>query len=204
MMDTDLGAAHAREKRLGVIRASAFVGIGPFVIDALRQKAVVERVPMRGFVGVNRGAQLDNGGDIGDAGRFGVENFGHGPAALLASDYSNLALAVLVFGQAPIAAVFLVVRRLHITAEIGAVDRDRTGYRLALFARERFADFVAENERGLILYVEVAAQLQRGMTFDAVHENRDGQQIGRGPGACGEAKIVPDRDTKIDARTLCI
>ena len=25
---------------------------------------------MRGFVGVNRGAQLDNGGDIGDAGRF--------------------------------------------------------------------------------------------------------------------------------------
>jgi len=57
-MDTDLGAAHAREKRLGVIRASAFVRISPFVVDALRQEAIVQGVPMRGFVGVNRGTEL--------------------------------------------------------------------------------------------------------------------------------------------------
>jgi hypothetical protein len=107
------------------------------------------------------------------ASRFGVENFGHGPAALLASDYSHLALAVLVLRQATIAAVFLVVRRLHITTEISTVDRDCSGYRFALFASERFADFVAENERGLILNIEVAAQLKCGMTFDAIHENRN-------------------------------
>jgi hypothetical protein len=35
MMNTNLGAADAREKRLSVVRASAFVGIGVFVIDAL-------------------------------------------------------------------------------------------------------------------------------------------------------------------------
>ena len=118
MMDTDLRSADAREKRLGVIRASAFVRICPFVIYALRQKAIVERVPMRGFVSVNRGAEFDNGGDFGDAGRFGIENFGDGPAALFASDYGNLALAILVFGQATIAAVLFVIGRLQVTAEI--------------------------------------------------------------------------------------
>jgi len=41
MTNADLGAVHSREKRLGVIRASLLVGIGPLVIDPLRQKAIV-------------------------------------------------------------------------------------------------------------------------------------------------------------------
>ena len=54
VVDADLGAANAGEKRLGVIGASAFVGIGPFVIDPLRQKAIVQDIPMRRFIGMNR------------------------------------------------------------------------------------------------------------------------------------------------------
>src|SRR5271154_4925658 len=76
---------------------------------------------------------------------------------------ATLRLPFWVLGQATVAAVFLIVRRLYIPSEIRAVDRDRTRYRFALFASERFADFVAENERGLVLNIKVAAQLQCGM-----------------------------------------
>jgi hypothetical protein len=48
MVDTDLGAANTREKRFHVIRANAFVGISPFVIDALREEAIVEHISQCG------------------------------------------------------------------------------------------------------------------------------------------------------------
>ena len=56
---------------------------------------------------------------------------------------------------------------------------------------ERFADFVREDEGGLVLNVQIAAQLKRAMAFGAVHEDRDGQKDVR-IGSLRLAKIVPD------------
>ena len=53
MVNADLGATDAREKRLSVIRASAAVAVRLLMIDPLRQIAGVQRVPMRRFVCVN-------------------------------------------------------------------------------------------------------------------------------------------------------
>jgi hypothetical protein len=47
---------------------------------------------------VNRGAELDHRGDLGDASGLGIENLGDGLAALLASD-DDLALAVLLLAK---------------------------------------------------------------------------------------------------------
>ena len=55
MVNADLGAADAREERLGVIRASIAVAVRLLMVDALRQIAGVQRVPMRRFIGVNGG-----------------------------------------------------------------------------------------------------------------------------------------------------
>lgn len=60
MMRSDLSPAKAGEERLGLVRASAFVAIGPFMIDALRQEARMQRIPMQSFVGMDGAARLDD------------------------------------------------------------------------------------------------------------------------------------------------
>jgi uncharacterized protein YsxB (DUF464 family) len=52
VMRADLGAAKAREKALGLVCASVAV-IAFLVIDALRQKARMQNIPMPGFVGID-------------------------------------------------------------------------------------------------------------------------------------------------------
>ena len=54
MVNADLRATKAGEKRLGVVRAGAVPLNTPLMIDALGQIAGVQRVPMRRFVGMNR------------------------------------------------------------------------------------------------------------------------------------------------------
>lgn len=46
VMRPDFGAAQSREEAFGLIGAGVFVGISPFVIDALGGEAGVKRVPM--------------------------------------------------------------------------------------------------------------------------------------------------------------
>ena len=53
MMNADLSAAEAREEALGLVRASFVVAVAVLMIDALRQIAGMQRVPMRRFVGMN-------------------------------------------------------------------------------------------------------------------------------------------------------
>lgn len=88
------------------------------------------------------------------------------------------ALAALVDGETPIATVVFVVGRFHIAAEIGAVDFHLAGSLHGLdLGRERFADFVGEDERRLVLAIEVARELKGAMALRAVDENGDRQEI---------------------------
>ena len=53
------------------------------------------------------------------------------------------------------------VGRFHVAAEIGAVDFDRAGHGLVwLLGGEGFAELVGEDERRLVLDVQVAAELE--------------------------------------------
>ena len=45
VMGPDFGAAQAGEETLGLIRASVVLGIGLFVVDPLREVAVMQNIP---------------------------------------------------------------------------------------------------------------------------------------------------------------
>ena len=83
-------------------------------------------------------------------------------AAMLADDDDDLALAVLIAGQAAIAAVLAEVRRLDVAAEIAAIDLGD----LALaaddaalhFLGHRLAHLVQENASGLVGDAQIAAR----------------------------------------------
>ena len=125
----------------------------------------MQAIPMRGFVGVNRGAGVDPAFQRRQGLGFALEHEGKRAAVALAHDDDDAALAVLVDRKATVAAVFLVVRRLHVTAEIGAVDLDfAAGFHRLDFRREGFADFVGENESRLILHVQFAGKLKGTVT----------------------------------------
>ena len=96
----------------------------------------------------------------------------------LAHDNHDAALAILIDREAAVASVFLVVGRLHVTADVAAVDfHDARRFHRLDFGREGFADFVGENERRLVLHVQFAGELEGAVTLHAIDEDRDGQEI---------------------------
>ena len=108
-------------------------------------------VGMDGRVGVNAlGDRLDRLG-------LALEDEGKRAALALAHDDDDLALAGLVDRKASIAAVLLMIGRLAIASERGAIDFDRArGFHVVDFGGKRLADFVGENESRLVLHVEIA------------------------------------------------
>ena len=103
-------------------------------------------------------------------------------AVALAHDDDGLALAVLVHGEAAIAAVLLVVRGLLVAAEVGAVHLGR----LALAAhdaapqllRHGLAQLVGQHEGRLVGHAEIAGERQGGLALHLVAEDRDGAEVG--------------------------
>ena len=74
------------------------------------------------------------------------------------------------------------VRQLGVTAEIGPVDLNHAGHRaLHLLRPDRLAQLMGEDGSGLILNVEITAELEGGDALNGVHEDGD----------CGA--VFPDR-----------
>ncbi len=108
----------ARARKTTRRRSAGFaVRMGLFVVDALREKAIVQRIPMRGFVGVNGRTGQNDIREKRNRRRVGLENEGKRFAALLPRDDDYFPLAALVAGEAPIAAVLFRVRWLVVAAE---------------------------------------------------------------------------------------
>jgi len=100
------------------------------------------------------------------------------PSATLAHGHDTAPLAGLMLGQTPVDPIGLAVGGLHVAAEVGAVDLDMTvQHRARVLRRHRLAQLVGQHERGLVLNVEIAAELERGMALGAVHEDGDRQQV---------------------------
>lgn len=132
------------------------------------------------FVGVNRGASVDTSLKSRNRLRFALENERQRAAFALAHNDDDAALAILIDRKPAVAAVFLVVGWLHVTAEIGAVDFDfAAGFHRLDFGRHRLADFVGHDVGRLILAVEIAGELQGAMALRAVDEDRDRQKVSR-------------------------
>ena len=67
------------------------------------------------------------------------------------------------------------------SAEIGAVDFDRAGelgfVGVVNLRAHRIAQLVGENERRLVLNVEIPAQRESTYALDVVTEDRDGREV---------------------------
>ena len=124
--------------------------------------------------------------------RFRLEHERKDLPAALTSDHNHLSLAGLVDRKATVAAVLFVIGRLHVAAEVCAINGDFAGYcSVGLLSGEGFADFLREHECRLVLDVKIAAELQCAMALRAVHE--DGDRHKRVcSGSLRLAKIVPD------------
>ena len=96
------------------------------------------------------------------------------------------------------------VRGPDMTAEIRAVNRDfaRDGG-VGFLGGEGFAEFVRQDEGGLVLNVKIAAQLKRAMALGAVHEDGDGEKM-VWIGSLRLAKIVPDCDAELMLASLAL
>ena len=122
MVGADLGAAQAAKEAFGLVGARTVARIRFFVVDALYGECSRQPVPVGRLIGVNRSATLDAGMNDGDA--FGLalpDARNSAPAALTDGD-NDLTLAGLVQPLAAVLAVCAFVRRLHVAAEIRAIN----------------------------------------------------------------------------------
>jgi hypothetical protein len=134
VMMADLRAAHAGEKRFGVVGASVVERVGFLMVDALHDEAAMQRAPGPGLVGVNFCAPSDLAADEVKRLIFGAEHAGERYPVALADHHDALPPARLVLPQPAIAPVLAEIGGLDVAAEITAVDLG-----LLAFA----ADFVA-------------------------------------------------------------
>lgn len=204
MMGADFHAAQAREVTFSLIGANTLVHVAERMIDPARVVRGVKGIPSRAFVGMNNGASLDYRADEGDALRFCATNESQGPTAALAGDDNDLALAGLVFQQAAVLAVGLLIGGLAVATEIGTIDLDNAANgRAHILARHGFAQLVRENEGCLVLAIQIARQLKGSDALGTVHEDDDrGQQVGEGHFAACEDRAAGDAELVVATNAL--
>src|SRR6185437_1104128 len=94
----------------------------------------------------------------------------------------GLTFARLVFPKAAVLAIFAEVSRLHIPAEIPAIDFGFLVFSANLaalhFLRHGFAHLVAEDEGRFVGKPQITAEGQHALALHFVAEDRDSGQIG--------------------------
>ena len=171
MMDAKLGTTEPREVGLGLIGASAVLAKRDGMVDAVHFVMGMKCVPSARLVSVNGRAKWNALPNGGDAFTLTLEYERKRPTAALADHHHYAALAGLFLSEPPVRAIFRLVFLFDVTAEVRAVDFDRTGeLDAALFRLNCFPQFVRQHESGPVLAIEVAAQLERAMALRAVAE----------------------------------
>ena len=84
----------------------------------------MQNVPMTGFIGMDSSAGGRAGLNEGNAVSFRANHGSQGVALALSADDDDTALAGLVFGLAAVNAVFGLVRRADVAAEVCSVNLD--------------------------------------------------------------------------------
>lgn len=201
---SDFHAAKAAEEALSLIGASAFIRIGDSVIDAPSLPTCMERIPASSFVGMDDCQIADMIANHRHRVAFVANDEGQRLAATLTHNDNALALARLINGKATVAPIFLAVFGTNVTAEIGTVDFDNAVESPAfLFAGHRLAQLVRKDKGGLVLHVQIAAQLERGDTLGTVHEDHDsGQKVGEGQLPAGKDRAAGDAELVMTGNAL--
>ena len=180
MVNADFRSPHAREEGLGLIGASAVFAVRLGMVDAMHIVVGVQGVPAPRLIGVDGRAHWHKPPHRGDRVAFLPEDEGERPSGTLAHDDYDLPLAGLRFGGAPINTLLGFILGFDVAAEIGAVDflvAWAIQGRGRLIVADQLTQFVRENEGGLVLASEIAAQLRGAVALRAVHEDGDRQEI---------------------------
>src|ERR1700730_13342199 len=182
MMLANLGAAQSREIRLGLIDADSVVSrVFLAVVEAQRVIGRMQKLTGTRLVGMNDCAGCNMLAYQRHCVALARHDKRQGATHDLASDNYDLAPAGLFLGEPASTAIRLAVLGFDVAAEIGAVDLYRAG-QLGLVGivdlrAHRFAQFVRQNERRLVLDVEIAAQREGADTLDVVAEERDRREV---------------------------
>ena len=193
--------AKAAEPALGLVHVGT-VSRDVFgrMIDPPHVIGGVQHIPAARFVGMDDGAGGDVFADQRDSGALARHDERQGAAHNLAGDHHDLALAGAFLGKPAIDPLGFLVLRLLVAAGVHAIDVNLARQLAATLnlGTQRFAELVGEDEGRLVLAIEVAAQLERGMPFGSVGEDRDGEKvIPNSPLAVGEdrprrhGKLIP-------------
>src|SRR5690606_33905668 len=140
----------------------------------------------------------DASGDL-DAFGFVHGDKGTGAALALAKRDHDAALAGLVFGKTTVDTIFGKVRRADMAAEVCAVDLDfAVQLVVGNLSGQSLAQLVSQNERRLILDVQIAAELQGAEALNGVDEDADGSdQINERHLARGEDRPAGDAELAV-------
>lgn len=178
VVNAHLGASEAGEERLGLVRAGFVGAVGDLMVDAVRLERLVQPIPTLRLVGMNYGAGGDARLNRLHTLRLGAEGKSECLALTLSDHDDDAALTRLVLGEAAILPVRLHVLGTDVPAEIGAIHLNRTRHgRVGRLSRHGLAQLVSHDEGRPVLDVEIAAELERAVTFGAVGENGDGKQM---------------------------
>src|SRR3984885_5585555 len=174
VMVPEFAAPQAREIGFGGIGAGAVEAVGFLMVDPLHRKAGVQLVPGGALVGMQRGALGDALADRRHGRGLGGRHLNQGAPRAFAHHNDDLALARAVLAEPAVEPIGRPVLRSDVAAEIGTVAlgppplaADAQRFHAG---RHGLAQLVRQDERGLVLDVEFAAERQHALALDFVAE----------------------------------
>ena len=200
VMLTNLRPSQPGDIAFRLVRAGAVLAVGFPMIDPLHFKARMKVVPSSRLVGMDNAASGDATTNDRDGLGLMLHDCRHGRAAALAHHHDATALAVLVLASTPIDASEPMIFWPDVAAKPPAIDFNdpaQTGRREV--RRQSASQLVQQDERGLRVQPEIAAQLTTANALGGVdeqaesHEQRPNRQLSareRGPAGRRELPLA--------------
>jgi len=220
VMLTNLRASQPGDIAFGLVRAGAIFAVGFPMIDPLHFKARMKIVPSSRLVGMDNAASGDATTNDRDGLGLMFHDCRHGRAAPLAHHHDATALAALVLASTPIDASEPMIFWPDVAAKPPAIDLNdpaQTGRREV--RRQSASQLMQQDERGLRMQPEIAAQLKTADALGGVdeqaesHEQRPNRQLSareRGSAGRGELPVAglafeqPATPRSIDGRAAAM
>ena len=184
VMLTNLRASQPGDIAFRLVRAGAILAVGFPMIDPLHFKARMKIVPSSRLVGMDNAASGDATTNDRDGLGLMFHDCRHGRAAPLAHHHDATALAALVLASTPIDASEPMICWPNVAAKPPAIDLNdpaQTGRREV--RRQSASQLMQQDERGLRMQPEIAAQLKTADALGGVdeqaesHEQRPNRQL---------------------------
>jgi len=197
MMLTNLRASQPGDIAFRLVRAGTILAVGFPMIDPLHFKARMKIVPGSRFVGMDNAASGDATTNDWDSFGLMLHNCRRGRAAPLAHHHDALALAALVLASTPIDASEPMIFWPDVAAKPPAIDLNDPAQKGRREVRcQSASQLVQQDERGLRMQPEIAAQLKTADALGGVdeqaesHEQRPNRQLSaRERGSAGRREL---------------